>query len=78
MIVTRDDILQAADRIQRDDATGLCSAFRDSGICRFLDATGANTYLCWYWPITPEGREQRLMFLAFMLTWHDEITGHQP
>ena len=78
MIVTRDEILIAIDRIQRDDATGLCVAFGDTGICRYLDATGANTRGWWYWPNTLEGRDQRLMFLAFMLTWYDWIDEGMP
>jgi hypothetical protein len=76
MIVTRDEILDAIDRIQTDEATGLCTAFRSSRICDFLGVLMLPTerwHVCWYWPVTYEGREQRLMFLAFLLTWHDEI-----
>jgi hypothetical protein len=89
MIVTRDEILDAIDEMYRDGNVGLCEAFCAGvpwwksanleritrGLCRFLRATGGkgaqDTY---FWSTNSrEGDQQRLLFLAFMLTWYDEL-----
>ena len=45
--------------------------------CRFLRATGGKgSHHTYFWPTNSiEGDDQRLLFLAFMLTWADEISG---
>jgi hypothetical protein len=87
MIVTRDEILNAIKRIQTGEAAGLCEAFigvpwwwsnhadRESRkLCRFLRATGGRgKHSTYFWSFGYQAKDQRLMFLAFMLTWYDEL-----
>jgi hypothetical protein len=85
MIVTRDEILDAIDRLYMsasDLNCGLCSAFdvwsrNDELHCdlpEFLSRLGGKPFgIGYFWPTTRQGRQQRLLFLAFMLTWLDEI-----
>ena len=77
MIVTRNEILDAIKRLQERmflDATAtLCWAFAwDMRVARYLEALGASEG-SYKWRLNEQGHEQRLLFLAFMLTWHDEI-----
>ena len=91
MIVTRDEILDAIDEMYRDGNVGLCEAFSagvpwwqskaseriSRNLCRFLRAKGGKgSHHTYFWLTNSiEGDQQRLVFLAFMLTWHDDITG---
>lgn len=89
MIITRDEIVEASERIGtkrpcwcRDPACGisyhaqgLCEAFNGPGVAQFLRALGGEATDGYFWPLTAVGRTQRLTFLAFMLAWHDDITG---
>lgn len=54
---------------------GLCWAFNryNGDVVDFLRAFGGTEVNAWFWPLTDEGRQQRLMFLAFMLTWYDDM-----
>jgi hypothetical protein len=78
MILTRDEILDAIDRIQRRQIIGLCFAFQCSQMMDYLADLGADVWEKYKWPTNEQGRQQRLLFLAFMLTWHDDITGYKP
>ena len=84
MIVTRDEIIDACDSIAVKMENGLCSAFRwNADLPDYLMELGApyprrhRLEESYFWPRTAQGREQRLLFLAFMLTWADEISGEQ-
>jgi hypothetical protein len=82
MIVTRDETLDAIDRMT-EGADCLCAAFDwkfdwplvDS-LPRLLNALGGRTRgIGYFWP--EDEINQRLLFLAFLLTRHDDITGAQ-
>ena len=80
MIVTRDEIIDACDSIAVKLENGLCSAFRwNADLPDYLMELGApyprryRPEESYFWPRTTQGREQRLMFLAFMLTWHKDL-----
>ena len=78
--VTRNQILNAIDRIVCGDARGLCGSFHDTDfqVVQFIEATGGKERRDkWgltghYWSIKFKD-PQRLMFLAFMLTWQEDI-----
>jgi hypothetical protein len=77
MILTRDEILDAIDRTQSRKSLTIADAFstaRDTSIWDYMGALGLFSKGGGFsrddWG---EGREQRLLFLAFLLTWHDEI-----
>jgi hypothetical protein len=90
MIVTRDEIVSVANMIAFNDQRALCPAFASANgphkynvkryldVPKYLNSLGGKGrgHPAWYWNgDTEQGRDQRLMFLAFMLTWHDDITG---
>ena len=88
MIVTRDEILDAVKQMYKQDVVGLCEAFcagipwwqSDQAerisldLCKFLRATGGRgTHYSYFWTLNKEAHNQRLLFLAFMLTWLEDI-----
>lgn len=89
MRVTRDQIIGAANRIAVGRSRALCSAFAaefERGIFgtpllnayfevpKFLRSLGGRARnIDWYWPDSKKGCDQRLVFLAFMLVWYDDI-----
>lgn len=85
--VTRKQIETVAMFIHSHEYGGLCAAFsyaapvfrgRKRYITDFLDACGGRRNSdFYYWPLNARGKRQRLTFLAFMLTWHDELTKAQ-
>lgn len=86
MIVTRDEIVMAANGYANNPSSGLCRAFHEGPcVCRcdsigpFLEALGAKRNTSrYYWGFDSKAIAERLTFLAFMLAWHDDITGHRP
>ncbi len=69
------------------DCPGLCTAFNaagrrdyivnDSGdagsVVGFLRALGGKEKDCYFWERDDKGRNYRLLFLAFMLTWLEDL-----
>lgn len=77
MIVTRDEILDAIDWDWTDTISYepcLCHAFGwAKDLVPYLITLGASSSNAYKWPCTERGRQQRLLFLAFMLAWYDDI-----
>jgi hypothetical protein len=82
MKVSRDEILDAIEQMMRDcySADCLCEAFdfnKDHVLPPFLRALGGKPRgLGYFWPVGEI--DQRLMFLAFLLTWYDWIEKGMP
>lgn len=73
------DVLLAIDRLIGTFPSciyGLCYAFdHELPVERILCKLGAAEVFsgAYYWPLSEEGRDQRLMMLAFMLTWLEDV-----
>ena len=72
MIVTRDEILFAIEYTFHAWHPSIRTAFgRSYEIWDFIDAIHGNGN--WRWEDDEQGRNEMLMFLAFLLTWWDEL-----
>lgn len=74
MNLTKDMVCDAAARIERGKCMGLCNALEDydsKWVPELLRAMGGDEHSQgdWFWPIDDEGREERLMMLAFLYEW---------
>lgn len=76
MILTRDEILDAIDYTAKRKHPTMGAAFKGRyEIWAFLDSISIRSE--WGWDTGERDRDQRLLFLAFLLTWHDDITGYK-
>lgn len=86
----RNQVLGAIENIAQEHSIGLCRASRRWSrsqkrydrlrdlVIPYLEHLGAKPGTVWKWPSEPDDRDarnQRLMFLAFMLTWLDDAHG---